>query len=372
MLKRAFAAIVVLTGCADPSGPATHLHPESILVAGTQEGAVLVDLDWRGIIRRSGPRFVGQGPTALNGRGELITVGRMADGATVMAGLNIESGLELWRTAISQGTTPAVVDDVALGATMITSNPSRPEVFLWPARQNGVTGIGGYDYSNRRITRFIGPVGTRFRAMAATPPTTQNPDGCLVMALDAGTGLNTRAFLHVVCGTSYAARDSIFLALPSRQVLQMELTADGRDLIVMTDIELLKLDPASMSVKVRATRPLVAPFFAARATGSVIIPDVGSSLVASSGIIYLLDADLELASIIDLRALSLGERPLGILAAEESRDGKWLYIVGGVPPNGPLYGPQQTHVVIIDKSTGLVVDTVNLNTLGGGRAILVP
>lgn len=372
MLKRAFAAIVALTGCADPSGPATHLHAEGILVAGTEEGALLVDLDWRGIIRRSGPRFVGQGPNVLNGRGELITVGRLADGATVMAGLNIESGLELWRTAISQGTTPVTMDGVALGATMITSNPSRPEVFLWRAVQSGVTGIAGYDYSKRRITRFIGPVGTRFRAMAGTPATTQNPDGCLVMAMDAGTGANTRAFLHVVCGTSYADRDSMSLALPSRQVLQMELTAEGRDLIVMTDIELLKLDPATLSVKVRATRPLAAPFFAARSTGTLIIPDVGSSFVASTGIIYLLGADLELSSIIDLRALSFGERPLGILGAEESLDRKWLYIVGGVPRNGPLYGPQQTHVVIIDKSTGLVVDTVHLHTVGGGRAILVP
>ena len=371
MLKRAFAAIVALAACADPSGPATHLHPQ-VLVAGTDEGALVVDLDWRGVIRRSGPRFLTQGPNTLNGRGELITVGRLADGATVMAGLDVETGLELWRAAISQGTTAARVDGVDLGATMITSNPSRPEVFLWRAGQNGAFGIAGYDYNTRRITRFIGPVGTRFRAMAGTPATPQHPEGCLVMALDAGAGSASRAFLHVVCGTSYAERDSIAIALPSRQVLQMELSADGRELILMTDIEFLKLDAASMALKIRATRPLTAPFFAARSTGSLIVPDVGSSFVASSGIIYLLGADLELSLIIDLRGLPLGERPLGILGAEESRDGKWLYIIGGVPRDGALYGPQQTHVVVIDKSTGLIVDTVNLNTYGGGRAILVP
>jgi len=361
----------IMAACADPSGPATLLHPQ-VLIVGTEEGAVVVDLDWRGVIRRSGPRFVAQGPNALNGRGELITVGRLEDGATVMAGLDIETGLERWRAAISQGTTAARVDGVELGATMITSNPSRPEVFLWRAVQNAVFGIAGYDYNTRRITRFIGPVGTRFRAMAGTPATTQHPEGCLVMALDAGAANNSRAFLHVVCRTSYADRDSIAIALPSRQVLQMELSADGRDLILMTDIEFLKLDAASMGVKIRAARPMTAPFFAARSTGSLIVPDVGSSFVASSGIIYLLGADLELSSIIDLRGLPLGERPLGILGAEESRDGKWLYLVGGVPRGGPLYGPQQTHVVIIEKSTGRVVDTVNLNTFGGGRAILLP
>jgi hypothetical protein len=343
-----------------------------MLIAGTEEGAVVVDLDWRGIIRRSGPRFVVQGPSALNGRGELITVGRLAGDATVMAGLDVESGLELWRTAISQGVTPSIVDGVELGAAMITANPSRREVFLWRAGQNGVTGIAGYDYDRRRITRFFGPVGNRFRAMAATPKTSAHPDGCLVMALDAGPFNNTRAYLHHVCGSSYEERDSIPVELPSRVVVQMEMSPNGRDLIVMTDLEILKLDAATLQVKVKASRPQTAPFFLSRATGRLIIPDVGSSVVASTGIIYLLDANLELSSIIDLRVLPFGERPLGILGAEESRDGRWLYIVGGVPRDGPLYGPEMTHVLVIDMATGLVADRVNLDTFGGGRPILVP
>lgn len=376
MLKRSFVAGVALLGCADPSGPTTHVHAQRVLIAGTEEGAVVVDLDWRGIIRRSGPRLVTQGPSALNGRGALITVGRILGDATVMAGLDIDTGLELWRTSISQGTTPAVVEGVALGAGMIAANPSRAEVFLARSTQNGVSGIAGYDYDRKRITRFFGPVGPRFRAMAATPATATDPAGCLVMALDAdldpGPAVNLRAAFHVVCGTEYAVRDSIPIALPSRQVLQMETTADGKDLIVMTDLELLKLDAATLQVKLRATRPLAAPFFTSRATGRLIIPDVGSSVVASTGIIYLLDADLELSSIIDLRVLPFGERPLGIVGAEESRDGKWLYIIGGVPRDGPLYGPEPTHILVIDKATGRVADTIDLDTFGGGRAIMVP
>ncbi|HEX6941633.1 MAG TPA: hypothetical protein VF128_01830 [Gemmatimonadaceae bacterium] len=376
MLKRALVAVAVIFGCADPSGPTTHVHAQRMLIAGTEDGAVVVDLDWRGIIRRSGPRFVSQGPSALNGSGALITVGRIQGDATVMAGLDIDTGLELWRTSIGQGTTPAVVDGVSLGATIIAANPSRSEVFLSRSTQNGVGGIAGYDYERKRITRFFGPVGTRLRAMAATPATTAHPTGCLVMALDAdlepGPGLNIRAAFHVVCGTEYADRDSIAIALPSRQVLQMETSADGKDLIVMTDLELMRLDAATLEVELRATRPMVAPFFASRATGRLIIPDVGSSVVASTGIIYLLDANLELSSIIDLRVLPFGERPLGIMGAEESRDGKWLYIVGGVPRDGPLYGPEPTHILVIDKATGLVADTINLDTFGGARPILVP
>lgn len=372
MLKRSLFAALAVLSCAEPSGPTTHMHAQRVLIAGTEDGAIVVDLDWRGIVRRSGPRLVSQGPSVLDGRGGLITVGRLDGGATVIAGLDVETGLELWRTPISQGSTPTLVDGAELGATMISANPSRSEVFLSRSVQNGITGIAGFDYSRRRVTRFFGPVGNRLRAIMATPATVSQPEGCLVMALDAGPNNNTRAFLHVACGTSYEQRDSISIAPPSRVVLQMELSANGQDLLVMTDIELIKLDAATMQVKLRATRPLPAPFFVSRATGRVIIPDGGTSVVASTGIIYLLDADLELSSIIDLRVLPLGERPLGILGAEESADGRWLYLVGGVPRDGPLYGPEQTHILVIDKTTGLVVDTVNLDTFGGGRIVLVP
>jgi hypothetical protein len=365
----------LVAACADPSGPSTHEHPQRVLIAGTEEGAVVVDLDWRGIIRRSGPRFVSRGPMAVNGRGEMISVGRLQGDATVMTGLNVETGIELWRAPIGQGTTPATVDGVELGATMIAASISRPEVFLWRSRKDGLFGIAGYDYDRRRVTRFVGPVGPRFRAMAVQPSTSEHPEGCLVMALDAGnsqTPGGVRAFLHVVCGSSYAERDSILVDLPSRQVEQMELTPDGKDLLVMTDLELLKLDAATLKVKATASRPMSAPFFLSRATGRLILPDVGSLVVASTGLIYLLDANLELSSIIDLRVLPFGERPLGILGAEESRDGRWLYILGGVPRDGPLYGPERTHILVIDKSTGQVIDHVNLNTYGGNRPIMIP
>jgi len=115
-----------------------------------------------------------------------------------------------------------------------------------------------------------------------------------------------------------------------------------------------------------------APFFLSRTTGRVIVPDAGSSVVASSGLIYIMDAQLELAAVIDLRVLPFGERPLGILGAEESRDGRWLYVVGGVPRDGPLYGPERTHVLVVEKATGLVVDRVHLGTFGASRAVMVP
>lgn len=365
-------AVLPFLACAEPSGPETRQHSQRLLIAGTEDGAIVVDLDWRGIIRRTGPRFISQGPAAENQRGLLLTVGRLEGDQLVMAGLDVESGIELWRTAMARGTTPTSVDGVQLGATMISANPSRPEVFLWRATQGGVGGIAGFDYQRQRITRFIGPVGNRFRAMVVTPSTPAAPEGCLILALDTNVGGNTRAFLHRVCGSSYATRDSIPIPLPSRTVAQMETTADGKHVIVMTNLELLKFDAGTLELRTRADRPLAAPFFISGATGRILIPDVGSDIVSSSGIIYILDAGLELASIVDLRVLPFGERPLGIIGAEESPDRRWLYIVGGIPPDGALYGPEKTHIVVVNQATGEVADVVRLDTYGGGKPILVP
>ena len=156
--------------CADPSGPSTNEHLQRLVIAGTEDGTVVVDLDWRGIVRRTGPRFISQGPTAIRGQREIVTSGRVLGDSTVVAGLDIETGVELWRMTAARGTAPAVVDGIELGTLMITANPVRPEIFLWRSRQDGVNGIAGYDYSTRRVTRFFGPVSPRFRTMAALPP----------------------------------------------------------------------------------------------------------------------------------------------------------------------------------------------------------
>jgi hypothetical protein len=364
--------LAFLASCADPSGPDTHEHPQRLLIAGTEAGAIVVDLDWRGIVRSSGPRFVSHGPSALNGRGDLITVGRLQGNALVMAGLDVESGLELWRTAIHTGTVPVVVDGVQLGADMIAANPTRTEVFLYPAIQDGVAGIVGYDYDRQRVTRFLAPTGPRLRALVATPASSEHPTGCVILALDGPAGNSSRAFLHRTCGSNYAERDSVDLGAANHVVLQMETSGNGADILVMTDTELLRFDASTLVLERRATRPLPAPFSLSLATGRVIVSDVGNSVVASTGLIYVLDADLELSALIDLRVLPFNQRPLGILGAEESRDGRWLYVIGGVPRSGPAYGPEKTHVIVIEKATGSLKDAVMLETYGGGRPILIP
>lgn len=363
------AALAALT-CAEPSGPATHDHASRLLIAGTEDGAIVVDLDWRGIVRRMGPTFKSHGETRLDSRNTLITVGTLESDEQVVVGMDATSGLELWRLGLGAGEARATLDGVALGASLVASHPLRPEIYLWRTVRDGVSGVAAYDFRRKRISRFYGPMVGRFRAMAVIPPAPAHPNGCLVVGADVGQPIN-RAFLHVACGDSFAERDSIPIDLPSRGVTQMELSADGTELLVMTDLELLKFDAATMTRKRTASRPLAAPFFMTRAGSRLVIADVGSSTVASTGIIYVLDRSLELVLVVDLRVLPYGERPLGITGAEESLDGRWLYIVGGVPRDGPLYGPERTHVVVIEKATGQVADVVRLRTFGGGMPYLV-
>ncbi|HEX9564746.1 MAG TPA: hypothetical protein VF981_12270 [Gemmatimonadaceae bacterium] len=364
--------LLATLSCAEPSGPSTHNHSRRLLIAGTEDGAIVVDLDWRGIVRRMGPRFVSHGPTVLDARNTLITVGRLQSDDQIMVGLDATSGLELWRVALASGTMPATVDGVELGSSMIAAHPTLSEVFLWRSTLDGVNGVAAYDYRQKQVRRFYGPMVGRFRAMAATPPTAEHPHGCLVVGADSGQAALARAYLHVACEDTFESREAINIDLPSRFVVQMQTSADGKDLLVMTDLAILKYDAATMGLKENASRPLAAPFFLTRFGSRLVIPDVGSSVVASSGIIYLLDASLELALVVDLRILPFGERPLGIMGAEESLDRRWLYILGGVPRDGPLYGPERTHVVVIDQASGQVADVVRLNTFGGGTPYLVP
>lgn len=312
-----------------------------------------------------GPRYASSGPSALSEQDQLVSVGHLATNEQVMVGIDVPSGLEQWRVKLSDGNTGVVLNGVRLGAAAIALHQVKDEVYLWRASRDGQFGVAAYDFARNRVTTFLGPVTARFRGMAATPPSGAHPTGCLAMGLDAGFGDQSRAFLHLVCESDYALRDSVPVPLPSRFVTQVSLSSNREYLIVSTDQEILKFDARTFALMTRASKPIQAPFFLTRETGRMIVADVGSDVVASTGLIYVLDESLELSEVVDLRVLPFVERPLGILGAEESIDGRWLYLMGGVPSNGPIYGPEETHILVIERSTGQIQSVVRLDTYGG-------
>lgn len=374
MVPLAFVPVALLAvACRDSTSSEGRLHPHRLLLPGTEEGAaVVVDLDLGRIVGAMGPKFVRQSPSVFTPSGQLITAGRLEHDESILLGLDAGSGRELWRVTFARGAEPTMVDGVELGTAAIAQHSDRPEIYLWPSEQNGQPGIAVFDYSTQRVTGFLGLSTNRVRAIAAAPPDAQHIEGCVVAAADGGVSQQTRAYLLFFCGAGFSERDSMPLALPTQIVTQLEAAPGGRDLVLASNSEMMVLDPVQRQVKWRSGRPLPSPFFGSVADGRYYLPDAGTSTVSSSGLIYALDSTLELSAVVDLRTRPRNERPLGVLGGATSRDGRWLYLIGGVGADGPGYGPEETRVLILELATGEVTSLLPLGTLGGARPYLVP
>lgn len=363
----------LVVACRDSTASAPRLHPHRLLLPGTEEGAaVIVDLEQGGIVGSMGPRFVRQSPSVFTAGGQLITAGRMEHDESILLGIDARLGRELWRVTIAQGPESRPVDGVELGTIALVQHPVRPEIYLWRSEQSGQPGIAVFDYATQRVTGFLAMATNRVRAIAVAPPDARYAEGCVVVAADGEISQQTRAYLLFFCGPGFADRDSLLLAFPTQIVTQVEVSPGGRDLVVATNSEMLVVEPTQREVKWRAGRPLPSPFFGSAADGRYFLPDAGTSTVSSSGLIYALDSTLELSAVMDLRTRPRSERPLGVLGGATSRDGRWLYLIGGVGADGPGYGPEETKVLILELATGEVTGLVPLGTLGGARPYLVP
>lgn len=371
--SRAVAFVLLALACRDGTSSDARVHPDRLLLPGTEEGAaVVVDLDEGRIVGRMGPKFVRQSPAVLTLGGQLITAGRLEHDESILLGIDPRLGRELWRVTIVLGADPVLVDGVELGTDAIAQHPTRPEVYLWRSKQNGQAGIAVFDYSTQRVTGFLPAFTNRVRGIAVAPPDLLHAEGCVVVAADGEIDQQTRAYLRFYCGPGFAERDSMSLALPTQVVTQLETTPGGDDLVLASNNEMMIIDPVLRQVKSRATRPLSSPFFGSAADGRYYVADAGTTTVSSSGIIYVLDSMLELSAVVDLRTRPRSERPLGVLGGTTSRDGRWLYLIGGVGADGPGYGPEETRVMLLELATGEVKALLPLGTLGGARPYLVP
>lgn len=373
--RRALLPLVggLVLACTDGTSPSPREHMHRLLVPGSEDAAgIVVDLDRGSILRRIAPgKFVEQTHAVLSPDGtQLIVIGRMENGEWLLAGFGVQGGQELWHQTLAIGDQPAVVDGVELGRSALAHHPTRPEVFLSRSNAGPASGVAIYDYASRRVVDLVSMPTGRVRKLLAV--SNGGAEACLVAATDTGMQASTRAFVVAACGPGYGMRDTVTLTIPSQVVVQMELTPDGGRIILGTNTELILIDPAVWQVARRAARPLTSPFFTSRADGRVYVADAGNSTVASSGIVFVLDAGLELATIYDLGNLSLDERPSGIHGGTVSADGRWVYLVGGVDRVGSAYGPEETRVFILDPSTGMLVDRIALGTLGGGPPFLIP
>lgn len=364
---------LMLNACREGQAPPPRQHTRRLLVPGTEIAAALVvDLDRRMIVRTMGPQFVTPGPSVFTDEGLLIAAGRLGSNELILVALDTRSGSELWRVTIAQGTQPVLIDGIALGATLMAKHPTRPELYLWRSTRDGQPGVAVYDYESRRVTGFLGPIPTQPAALTVAAAAAGSTEGCLIIGANAGAGQNVRTVLYVLCGRPFAERDSIAFASPSVVTDQLVTVFGGSEVLLGTNAELVKVNVATRSVLSRVARPHSGPIIVSASDGRLFLPDAGSPSLSSQGLILVLTRALELSAIIDLHALPVAKRPLAIQGAAVSLDGRWLYLIGGVPRTGPLYGPQAAHVLVIDTRTGAVTDIVPLGTLGGASPSLIP
>jgi hypothetical protein len=340
---------------------------EWLVVPGTELAAALVvDLERQAVVRRIGPPLAQAGSVGMHGEDTLIAVGQLTSGEWMLLGLDLRRGSEAWRVRV--GDPSATVDGVMLGREVLAVDPLQSLVYLWQSLREGAPGIAAYDYRLGRIIAFYGPVAVRVRAMTVVPGT-QN---CLVIAGDAGAGASARSVLYFVCGgKSFSERDSLVFRAPSTLMEDLQWLPGGDLVLASSNGELLRVAVSSRTVVARVPRPISGLVVVSPFDGRIFVADRGSSTTASSGVIAVLSPALELSAIIDLHVLASDLRPLGLYGGVVGGGGDLLYLVGGVPRTGPLYGPQQTHVLVLDLATGRAADVIRLGTFGGGQPFLL-
>jgi hypothetical protein len=337
-----------------------------------EAAAFVVDLNRHEVVRRIGPPLLFQGPSILvENNTQLITSGRLASGDVVLLGINPGTGAELWRSVLSSAQVPVLSNGVAIGNFATAANTRAPELYLWRSDRSGQLGVAVFDYHRKEVTGFWGPFALRPGGIAFLPPGSRYRDGALIAFGDDNQRPVSHAYLFFVAGSPLAVRDTLRLPSTSQQALQVQVSADGSDLLVGTEAELLRVDVATLQITARAIRPNFGGLVRSPTDGRYFFVAPGASDRPSPDLIHILTPSLELSAVVDLRVLPQSDRPLGIGGAVVSRDGRWLYIVSGVRRDGPLYGPQATSILVVDTSSGQVVDIVPMGTFGGATPMLV-
>lgn len=362
--------VLVPAGCAEPSALVPLDHSRRLLLPGTEAAAaIVVDVNRRAVVRRIGPPLSGQLPLFVAPSGEVVTGGRVSANETVLIGLDPVTASERWRLPMTRGGVPVRYDGVSLATTALAQHPSRPVLYMARSDRDGELGIAEFDYHAGAVTAFLGPTQVRIRALFRTLPDARDADGCLVVGADGGGGTSRRAFLWFVCGNSLAQRDSVALPGTFTQITQIVQGAGTRRIVVATNTDFFLVDVMSRQVLSRSQRPQNGPLVRL-SDGSFILFDPGSEVTTTSGLVYRLDAVLELRGILDLHVLPREERPLGYTGGAVSLEGRWLYLVGGVPRDGASYGPEAARLMVVDLTTGEIRDLFPLGTVGGGAPLL--
>ena len=371
-----------LAACADPAAPVVHEHVDRLVIPGTEDAVgMLVDVDQMIVVNHIGVPFLKAGPAVVAGGTLLMAMGMRDVDSWELAAYDVNTGHELWQLPLASGGAPVLHDGVALGTSSMAINEARHELYCWPSERGGVVGVGVFNYQRRQVSEFVPLPNLQGGGVAFVPPYPDLPQGSVAAFGAVGTGGQRHAIVYFLSGAPLAVSDSLTVPTPvhssgpvsssSRRVVDLRPNLGGREILVATPYDIVRFDVTTLQLATSITRSntgflVVSPF-----DGRVFIPDPGNDALASTGLVVVYDRTLELSEIIDLHSLPASERPLGIQGGAVSADGRWLYLVTGVPRDGPLYGPDFSRLMVVSVSTG-ASSALPLATLGGMNPIPVP
>lgn len=375
-------AVSALWACADPASPPVTVHANRLLIPGTEDAlGVLVDVDAMAVVSHIGQPFVTPGPAVVADGRLLLALGMPSQGSWVLRAFDIPTGHSQWDYPIVSAGAPVAHDGVELGTDAMALDAARHRLYFWPSRRDGVQGIAAFDYDRRQVADFAPMPDLQGGGIAFVPAYSDLPHGS-VAAYGAVVASGRRhAVVYFLDGNPLTVWDSISVPTPvngtgfvpssTRRVVALQPNLGGREILVATPYDIIRFDVTTLAQKTSITRGNEGGLVISPVDGRVFIADPGSDALASTGLILVYDRMLELSEIIDLHSLPPAERPLGILGATVSADGRWLYLVTGVARNGPLYGPDFTRLYVVNVTTG-EASILPLATLGGKSPILVP
>ena len=360
----------IAQGCSDAL-LVDFVHGDRLLVPGTEiAAAVVYDLNLRAIVRRIGPPLDDQAVVVYKrSRASLYTIGRLASGDIVLLELDVRTGAERRRHVLSSSEASIRSNGVAFGRLAAALDPVRDRIYIWNSERAGQFGVAVMDLATGEALDFR-RVTLRRGGVAALPPSARYPEGAALVYGDDGNPDFSRAVMYLLTGTPLAVRDSIVLTPPSRIFLQVDVTPDGRELLVGTNSQILRIDAESKAITARATRPNTGTIARSPTDGRFFLAAPGTTDRPTPNLIHVLQPSLELAGVADLRSLPESQLPLGIAGCVVSTDGRWLYVLTGVSRTGPLYGPQETAVLVVDTMTLRVTSVHALGTFGTGSPAL--
>lgn len=377
------------SGCNGSTGPSNQGRAVVIAIGGESPSVAVVDAAAGYVIARPGPVPVYKvaATSSLDGT-SIFFVAADQSGAELFALDGRTYTLAPW-LPMDSPVSPQQLDGLWIRGRSLALTPDGTRLLAGGAfssdpRQTVAPDgelIAALDVRTRRVVGTVGPLQVRGPVSMATLPPGSALSGGGVLAIGSrtlyGSERPTLDRLFVIDAATLAVVDSAVIApaQPASDVLlgQVLGSPDGRRAYV-TDaagsVYVYDLVSRRVTHDVQFANPVsiaIAP------DGQRIYATDGGNLTSSpgTGMVNVMDADLNRLPPIDLRGLALldGVTPaLGAPAIDSA--GSRLYVAAGTSSIGPTFGSQPLRILEVDLQKRILIRAVPLNDFGGAWLFL--